>query len=82
MQTHFANTICFYFSIFYLLRSLKLALHHDKNKPLSHTTQNTDRTMHLSDKTKYYLFTAMPMYDAVSLSVSKLLILANFINAL
>ena len=29
--------------------SFKLALHHDKSKPLSHTVQNTDRTMHLSN---------------------------------
>ena len=41
--------------------SLKLALHHDKNKPLSHTAQNTERTMHLSNNPKCYLFTAMPM---------------------
>ena len=32
-----------------------------KIKPLSHTTKNTDRTMHFSNKTKCYLFTAMPM---------------------
>ena len=64
MQTYFAYTLCVYFSIFHPLRwniSIKLALHNDKNKPLSLTAQNTDRTMHLSNKTKCYLFTAMPM---------------------
>ena len=33
MQTYFANTLCFYFNTFHLLRwniSLKLALHHDE----------------------------------------------------
>ena len=60
MQTYFANILCFYCSILHLLRwniSHKLALHHDKNKPLSHTTKNTDRTTHLSNKTKCNLFT-------------------------
>ena len=64
MQTYFANTLCLYFSIFHLLRwdiSHKVALHHDKNNPWSHTTKNTDRNMHLSNQTKSYLFTAMPM---------------------
>ena len=63
MQTYFANNLCFYFSIFHLLRniSLKLAMHHDKNKPMSHTAQNTDRTIHLSNKTKCYIKSAMPM---------------------
>ena len=27
-----------------------------KNNPLSHTAQNTDRTKHLSNKTKFYFF--------------------------
>ena len=57
MQTYIANTLCFYCNIFHLLRcnmSLKYALHPEKNKPLSHRTQNTDSTMHLSNKTKCY----------------------------
>ena len=36
MQTYFANILGFYCSIFHLI---KLALHLDKNKPLSRTAQ-------------------------------------------
>ena len=58
------NTLGFNCSIFHLLRwniSLKLALHQDKNKSLSHSTQKTDVTMPLSNKTNCCLFKAMSM---------------------
>ena len=41
--------------------SLNFALLIDKNKPLSHTAHNTERTMYLSNKTECYLFTVMHM---------------------
>ena len=39
---------------------VRTTFQHDKNESLSHTTPNTDRTTHLCNKTKCYLFTTMP----------------------
>ena len=53
MQTYFANTLCFYCSIFHLLgcnSSLILSMILDRYIPQSHTAHKTERTMHWLNK--------------------------------